>query len=71
MNQALLSFLSRKFISAHISIVSVFVVAVMSKYGLSENVSLAAIGAISAICLSYQTGNAIAKKYEGSDGTPK
>lgn len=64
MKDILLSFLSRKFVSAHISIIAVFIITVMTKWGITENVAMAAIGAVSAITLSYQGANALSKGKE-------
>lgn len=70
MNGYLMGFLSRKFISAHLSIIAVFIIVFLSKYGVTENVAMAAIGAISGIALSYQAGNALAKGKENGPNPP-
>lgn len=72
MKEILLPFTSRKFISAHFGVLCVFIIALISKHGgLDSGVAIACVGAITTLLTAYQAGNTIAKKYEGSDGTPK
>jgi len=65
MKEFLLSCLSRKFVSAHVGVLFIFVIALISKNGgLDSGVAMAAIGAITTLLSAYQAGNTISKKYQ-------